>query len=390
MKNESKKKQTNSSEQPSVPVQSKEKTNISTDNVEQEEQKSSQTKIETHFDQKGGMNIEDISIKDILEEKVPEILELKEEISNYKAIETLVKKEIQAKKKLLKPIPRDEKKLKGKKAAKLSRENREVIPVEIKYLEERFLWIKEHIKLAFDKLTIISNGEKEKLSLQSLRDKSNSKNYTSRNIYFIKNKLLESINEILRGTDLGQKEMLNRVRQLAFKPGEEGQKEFNERLGELLKDVDEKTYILCSGKLKNKLYEAVRFTLQQYNPKETEIKKLIFQEDMEEDDIEEKDPLERNKGLAQSILLNFLNQMLDKDETKEKLDHLASFSKNEKTQEFYSELNEFIYDEDTELYIMCSGVLKTRLYNALRLTLKNWDPAEGLKFNEIIFTEMEA
>ncbi len=332
-------------------------------------------------------SITGITIEGILDEESPEIHGLTKEIGEYIGLKIVIEQKIKGKKNLLKYNSRAQKKLKGKLVAKLTSEQRISLEVEVARLESKLIWVKEHIEHLQNRLNTISAGELKKLNIQKLYDNANSKLYTKRNKYSIKKKIISLFNDTLSGQDMQKKVDFLNVRNAAFKRGEDSEKEFNDSFAEFLQSTDIKVYILCSGKLKSELYESARLTLQNFNARDSVIKKLVTPEDLKEKEKTESDPLLRNKGLISVRLIDFLNANLKIKEKKEKLLKLGKQAKNSNLQPFLDDLDSFIFDDDESIYVLCSGELKSKLFEAFRLTLKNWD--SKTKFTEIIFPQTE-
>lgn len=323
-----------------------------------------------------------IALQDILTGRNPEISLLMEDIANYEKLKKSIKEHIAMKKALLKPVPRNELKLLGKRINKPSKEERKALKVEIHNHETQLIQVEEHLELDYERLTIMSKNESGKLMLQKLKDKANSGAYTKRNKYFISKGMLDTLNAILTGSDLLKKDEFNKVRRAAFEKGEGGMEKFNEQFASLLRSADEKIYILCSGKLKKALYESARLTLERYNPKDPVIKELAFPEEKSNSQPIEIDPLQRNLALISSLILNFLNKALQTEDTKNQLKSLSELSKDDNTEQFLMKLDHIMLDMDAELYILCSGELKPLLFNVIRLTLQKWD--HDSSFSELI------
>lgn len=326
-------------------------------------------------------NAKDVTVKGLLEERTPEIYTLLGEIVEFKKLKSSLEHEIKSKQDLLKPVPRRMKKLKGQKASKINSEERKGFSLEVSLLQGQLLQVNEHLEYANDKLRSLSKTEEERLAMQSLRDKANSKAYTKRNKYYIKTNLLDLLNNILSGGDLLLKELFVNVRQAAFKP--EGT-EFNDLLTALLRVADPKVYILTSGKLKVELYEAVKLTLQHYNPRDLFIEKLIFPQDLVEEVILQEDPLIRNKALISRQMLNFLNGFFRDEDKLNKLKRLTNLSNERNKEELFVELGELICEESEDLCVLCTGEIKEKIYSLFMLNLQKWDL--NSRFDEIIFT----
>ncbi len=95
----------------------------------------------------------------------------------------------------------------------------------------------------------------------------------------------------------------------------------------------------------------------------------------------------RNKHFLEIKILNFLNSGLNefKDEII-KLKDLATASDENSSSEFTKQLGQLMDNNDTELYVLCSYEAKKPTYEAVKLTLINWDSKENSQFEKLIFT----
>lgn len=314
----------------------------------------------------------------ILTERSPEIARIAREISELESEDKILKEVIAKKTLLKKPVKATEKKVNGKESP--STEKKDTLKIEIGHLNSRRLWIKERLAELKKQLKSLSKKESRKLDLKRLRDQSISIAYLNKNGYAIKARVLDILNEILKGRDDVQKAALYSLRRVSFYPDS---KEFTQAFGQLLLIMDQKTFILSSGKLKDKLYEAVRLTLQLWNGDDDFISKLVFPEDLQAERKVAHDPFIKNRSMIESLILRALNKALESD--RESVKSLRTLAEGiASSDEFINKIEEFVDSSTEDLQMISAGGYRSRLNESLRLTLLKWRPEHDERFNQAV------
>ncbi|MFH0735713.1 MAG: hypothetical protein V1773_15435 [bacterium] len=100
-----------------------------------------------------------------------------------------------------------------------------------------------------------------------------------------------------------------------------------------------------------------------------------------------KDWTSRNKRFLECKILNFLNSgLIEFKDQIIKMKDLATAGDEESSSEFTKQLGQLMDVIDTDLYLLCSREAKKTTYEAIRLTLINWDSNENSQFEKLIFT----
>ncbi len=330
----------------------------------------------------------ELPTSEILKERSPEVEFLKNEVAEYEELKSKTIAEIDRIKNLLKPIPRAERKLLHQSGDAVTKEERKAARVQLSHLDQQLVWINEQIGMKYSRLSLLSKNVSRRINIEKLRERSLSTVYIRRNKYHIKKKLLNTLNNVLIGSDIELKHSIVTLRKTVDSVTNGSHKEFFELFGQFLENADLETYILCSGKLKGELYESARLTLKSYDPtKEKLIKELKKVDEKSTDKKSENDPLEKSKHLISSMILTLLNALRE-DPKIETLKGLHELSKNDDdAKAFESQLEDCILEENADLFILCSGEIKKRVYELIRLTIKNWE--SNTVFTSVKFPEKQ-
>ena len=221
---------------------------------------------------------DEVPVKDLFElgiKKSKEIKSTSQELDKlYKKKEELEneKKRI---KKILSPIPRSVNKIHVlSRRNKPTRRERKQLKVTIEDINNQLILLNDQIEDLEMKLGSYVGKSVIDLKRQQLVNKSYSKAYTKKNIYFIKAKLLKVINQLSAEKDITVKTEIISKAQVDT---DEGKKEFKETFGNFMDKIDSSAYIMCSGTLSKFLYESARLTILNADPDSTlEIKELTL------------------------------------------------------------------------------------------------------------------
>lgn len=171
------------------------------------------------------------------------------------------------------------KKLSGvdKRVETLDSQQTELKPTEKKLLELQIIKLEtEKVNLrekrdqVNTKFIQVCGTEKKSLQYKQLRDKAKSGLYHKRSGYFIKQKILQLLNEII-GID---KSALTQAKTYADDKSSNAEKIFNEYMRELLEKYDEYLLILCSHHKRDEYFKIIRYTLTLWKPKNGNIDEL--------------------------------------------------------------------------------------------------------------------
>jgi len=136
--------------------------------------------------------------------------------------------------------------------------------------------LKEKRYQVWKKFVGVCGSEKKALQYENLRAKAKSELYHNKTSYFIKSRILKILNTIIKQ----EKQSLANVKKLAENTSEEGVKEFNKALRDLLDVYDEDLVILTSHKNREKYYMIMQLTINKWDPdNEAEIEELVLPEE---------------------------------------------------------------------------------------------------------------
>jgi len=264
----------NGSEQPKTP-QDKEESKVNKQTEEKQKEETSvqnpvqnpdtPTKKQNSAKKISGKDVSaDIEIFALMNEKTlqltnlqPEIKGLEAEIERLKSYRSSLQEQIKPVRKVVKRFNPD-----GKEFPKISPETRKTIRHTIKLitnqiiLKEDLLW---HKKSQF---SVYSDAVSEEMKKNGLINKAQSLHWTTRNGWSIKGRLIRFLNNLLNEN----RTQINELSRLAKSTAENSKEDFSKFLKEVLDEIDPETSILCSYRLKNELYEALRLTLLSWDP----------------------------------------------------------------------------------------------------------------------------
>jgi hypothetical protein len=135
--------------------------------------------------------------------------------------------------------------------------------VELLTLKNSLQYIDTALGIIHEKMRLHAGKRKTQLLKQRLQMKSTSGIYLRKNIKNLQKRICRLLNEALENE--GKRELL-----VALKSEASNEEEFNSNLLAFLKEVDEETYILSSGRTKFQalILEKVRLLLNDWNPSE--------------------------------------------------------------------------------------------------------------------------
>ncbi len=140
---------------------------------------------------------------------------------------------------------------------------REINEVQIKAYEKELTDLRELRFQEYQSFLGASGSRKAAINYEHLRSKSDSERYVRKNKYFIKTKLLKTLNAFIQSEN--QSEVLA-VLEMAKEDTESGRKFFKEKMSDVLVRLDSDLFILVSGRLSKSLFEATRLTLLNWDP----------------------------------------------------------------------------------------------------------------------------
>lgn len=177
----------------------------------------------------------------------------------------------------LKPVPRFRGKSQSLPAlSKLSAVERKTLREEKERIKNEVIKITDLLKRAEKKYSDLTGQSIKSLKLEQLKNKSNSKTYVGQNENMFRRILLKSLNTFVK--DYKNSEVVE-IQKIAKNNSEGGKKRFKEVFGSTLLEIDMHAYIMCSGLLSEKLFEAARLTLSKWNSRsKAEIEELIIPE----------------------------------------------------------------------------------------------------------------
>ena len=133
--------------------------------------------------------------------------------------------------------------------------------------------LKEKRYQVWRKFVSVCGSEKKALQYDNLRAKAKSERYHKKTSFFIKSRMLKILNTIIKD----KKQSLVDIKKLAENTSEEGVKEFNKSMRDLLDVYDEDLVILTSHKNREKYYMIMQLTINKWDlDNETEIGELAL------------------------------------------------------------------------------------------------------------------
>lgn len=101
-----------------------------------------------------------------------------------------------------------------------------------------------------------------------------------------------------------------------------------------------------------------------------------------------KEYLKQNAWSIRGRVINTLNAARKKNLVQLKaLATLAKSRSKKADEQFNPRLSDLLDATDPETYVLCSGLMRPELYEAIRLTLKAWDSRRAAEFTELIMPE---
>jgi hypothetical protein len=136
--------------------------------------------------------------------------------------------------------------------------------------------LKEKRYQVWKKFVSVYGSEKKDLQSKNLKSKAKSEYYHNKTSYFVKSRILKILNTIIKE----EKQSLVDIKKLAENTSEEGVKEFNKSMRDLLDVYDEDLVILTSHKNREKYYMIMQLTINKWDPEaDNEIEELVLPEE---------------------------------------------------------------------------------------------------------------
>lgn len=152
----------------------------------------------------------------------------------------------------------------------LDSEERSLLELRILEIGTEIVNLKEKREILRARFKRVCKSEKASLNSKFLRAKASSKLYHTKSSYFIKQKMLQILNEIIEK----DKTALIEAKKNAESVEDSAEMEFNDIMRKLLEEYDEDLVILCSHHKRDEYFKTLKSTLLQWNPDNGKIEVL--------------------------------------------------------------------------------------------------------------------
>lgn len=210
---------------------------------------------------------QEISVAELFEISIKKSAEMKEVNADITDLKTRKSNLLREKEEIdseLKPESRERKKIPGiGKQNPPDRTKRKNLRARRKWIIRQLFLTGEDLEAKEKRLSQLTGSSIKSDERGLLYDKANADNYLRKNQHLIRAKMLKAINLFRENSDPAT---ISKIRTLARSSHPDRTILFKQEFGKILEEIDESTYILCSGLLSNTLYEAARLTLLSVGP----------------------------------------------------------------------------------------------------------------------------